>query len=93
MVVGVCTLTLHIPQSQSLKDKRAVIRSILARLRSRFNVSAAEVGRRNAHQVAVLAVAAVGENGAPLDALLQEVVRFVASDHEAELAHVEIEWR
>lgn len=91
MIVGVCTLTLHIPRSQSLKDKRAVIRSLQARLRSRFNVSVAEVDRQEAHQVAVLALAAVGGNGAPLEAVFQEVARFVAGGFDAEVLNVEIE--
>jgi uncharacterized protein YlxP (DUF503 family) len=43
MVVGVCTLRLLIAGSQSLKDKRQVLKSILDRTRERFNVSAAEV--------------------------------------------------
>lgn len=92
MIVGVCSLTLHIPGARSLKDKRAVIQSLLARLRSRFNVSVAEVDRQDAHQVAVLAVAAVAGNGAPLESVFQEVARFVAGGSEAEVVNVEVEW-
>ncbi|MGZ3583013.1 MAG: DUF503 family protein, partial [Ktedonobacterales bacterium] len=36
MFVGACRITLHLPASQSLKDKRQVVRSLLARLRNQF---------------------------------------------------------
>lgn len=92
MIVGLCRLTLRIPGSRSLKEKRAVIQSLQARLRSRFNVSVAEVDRQDAHQVAVLAVAAVAGNGAPLESLFQEVERVAASGAEAEVLDAEVEW-
>jgi uncharacterized protein YlxP (DUF503 family) len=54
VVVGALTLTLHVPDSQSLKDKRQVISSLLARVRRQFNVAAAEVGDQDTWQLATL---------------------------------------
>ncbi len=47
MIVGVARITLTFPAAQSLKDKRSVIKSLLARLQNRFNVSAAEVAAQD----------------------------------------------
>ena len=44
MVVGAMLLRLHVPTSQSLKDKRQVVKSLTARLANQFGVAAAEVG-------------------------------------------------
>ena len=43
MPVGLLTLELHIPDAQSLKDKRQVVRSLKERLRRHFNVAVAEM--------------------------------------------------
>jgi uncharacterized protein YlxP (DUF503 family) len=53
MIVGVLRLTFHIPHARSLKDKRRVVQKLRDRVRSRFDVSIAEVGAQNLHQRAV----------------------------------------
>ena len=64
MVVGVCTVELFIPESQSLKDKRQVLHSLKDRLRGKFNLSVAEVDGQDLWQKAVLGMACVAnENG------------------------------
>lgn len=93
MFVGVCTLTLRIPQACSLKDKRSVIRSILARVRARFNVSVAEVAAQDRHKDAVLAVAAVGSSAGSVTDLLEEIARFVGEGFAAELIDHVVELR
>ena len=57
MVVGTLTITLQVPDSGSLKDKRQVVRSLTARLRQTFNVGVAEVGDQNLWQSAVIGIA------------------------------------
>jgi uncharacterized protein len=56
MVIGVAVWQLHIPDCQSLKDKRQVVKSLKDRLHARFNVSAAETAHHDLHQRAELAV-------------------------------------
>jgi len=60
MVVGTLEVRLLVRESRTLKDKRQVVRSILDRLKSGFNVSAAEVATHDDVKVATLAFAAVG---------------------------------
>ena len=57
MVVGTLTITLQVPHSTSLKEKRQVVRSLTARLRQAFNAAVAEVGDQDLWQSAVIGVA------------------------------------
>lgn len=80
MVVGTLSVTLHVPESESLKDKRAVVRSLTARVRQRFNVAVAEVGDENLWQSAVLGVACVSNDGRHADEVCQKVLRFLEAE-------------
>ena len=62
MSTAILTLYLQLPECHSLKEKRALIKPILARLRRNFNVSTAEIGLQDKWQEAVLACAAVGND-------------------------------
>jgi uncharacterized protein YlxP (DUF503 family) len=77
MVIGVCTLTLHVYAAQSLKDKRQVVKSILSRVRNEFNVSIAEVGGQDTWQRAELGVACVSTDQGYAHGQLESVVRFI----------------
>ena len=59
MIVGLLTLDLHFPESNSLKDKRWVLRSIKDRMKNKFNVSVAEVGANDLWQRSVIGIACV----------------------------------
>ena len=63
IIVGLCTVELFIPESQSLKDKRQVLLSLKDRLRGQFNFSVAEVDRQGLWQKAVLGLACVANEG------------------------------
>lgn len=91
MVVGVAAVELHVHGSQSLKQKRGVVRSISQRLRNRFNLSVAEVGGQDRWQVAVLGLAAAGSDAVGLRRLLDRAVEFVEDLHLAEVTHSEVE--
>ncbi len=59
MHVATLEVRLHIPEADSLKEKRRVVKSILDRARERFSVAAAEVDEQDVHRIAVLGFAAV----------------------------------
>ena len=93
MVVGVCTITLHLSGNGSLKGKRRVIKSILARLRREFNISAAEVDSHDNWQQAVLAVACVSTDSAYAHGLLERVIQWIEENRlDVQLVDYEIEW-
>lgn len=91
MVVGTCRLELRIPDTASLKDKRQVVRSIKDRVRSRFNVSIAEVGHLDEWQRAVLAVACVSNEAKVVDGMLNKVVDLVEEHGSALLVDYAID--
>jgi hypothetical protein len=91
MIVGAAAVELHIHGSQSLKEKRGVVRSISQRVRNRFNLSVAEVGGQDRWQVAVLGLAASGSDAAIVRRVLDRAVSFVEDLHLAEVTHADVE--
>ena len=83
---------LHIPQSRSLKAKRAAIRPILEVLRHRFRVSAAEVDHHDQWQRAEIAIAAVGESEHRVQEILDAAERYVAAAPDVEVLRVRTAW-
>ena len=77
MKVGVSQITLHLPGCHSLKDKRQVIKSIMARTRQKYEVAIAEVGEQDHWQIAKLGVSCVSNNSQHIDEILGHVQRFI----------------
>ena len=92
MHIGVCKIQLRIPESQSLKAKRRVIKSLVNRLKNRFNVAVAEVEALEAHQFAVLAAVSVSNDAAHLHKIISHVITFVETNVDAELVDYETEF-
>jgi uncharacterized protein YlxP (DUF503 family) len=84
MVLGTLTARLLVRESRTLKDKRQVVRSILDRVRSGFNVSAAEVDTHDDVKVATLAFAAVGFEHAAVGNVLQQIAEALRKHPVAE---------
>lgn len=92
MVIGVATIELRIPMNDSLKGKRSVIKPIIARLRSEYNVSVAEVDDQDSWRNAVIGVACISSDKAYAHGLLMKVVESVERWRlDAELVDYEIE--
>lgn len=88
MVVGVCTVELWIPESQSLKDKRQVLHSVKDRLRGKFNLSIAEVDGQDLWQKAVLGMACVANDGSYVEQVLEQALNVIKSVPTIELVRV-----
>lgn len=91
MVVGAALVEIHVHGSQSLKQKRGVVKSILARVRNRFNVSVAEVGGQDTWQRAVLGLALAGNEAPKVRAALERTLSFIEDLHLAEVRGCDIE--
>ncbi len=89
--VGLLTVELRLPGAQTLKDKRQVLQSLLDRVGTRFNVSAAEVGYNDEHGRAQIAVACVGNSIAHCGEVLDKVLALVEREDRAEVTAVERE--
>jgi uncharacterized protein YlxP (DUF503 family) len=88
MVVGVCTVELLIPESQSLKDKRQVLHSVKDRLRGKFNLSIAEVDGQDLWQKAVLGMACVANDGGHVEQVLEQALNVIKGMPTIEIVRV-----
>jgi uncharacterized protein YlxP (DUF503 family) len=77
MAVGVCTIYLDIPANHSLKGKRRVLKSLMARVRKDFNVSIAEVDHQDVWQTATLSMACVAGDRDYAHGLLTKAVQAI----------------
>jgi uncharacterized protein YlxP (DUF503 family) len=92
MIVGVCKIKLRIPENTSLKGKRNVVKSILAQLKNKFDVSAAEVDDQQLWQIATLGVCSISNSSRYTNEVLSKVKNFVTNERfEVEILDCEIE--
>ena len=91
MIVGVAVIEIHVHDSQSLKAKRGVVRSIAGRLRNRFNVSVGEVGGQGTWQRATIGLSMTGGDEVGLRKALSKAVDFIEGMHVAQVVASEIE--
>ncbi len=91
MRVGVCRIFLRIPENQSLKQKRQVVKSIIDRVKNRFNVAIAEVDALNSHQTVVLGAVTVSNDSRHVNRVLSHVVSYIEDTASTELTDYEIE--
>lgn len=93
MKIAVLKLKLYAPWVHSLKEKRMIVKSLLAKLRNHFQVSAAEVEDQGIHQSIVIGVAAIVPHSTQADSLMDQIVSFVEQNTEAEIVLEEREIR
>jgi uncharacterized protein YlxP (DUF503 family) len=92
MNTGLCKIKLHIPENQSLKDKRRVVKSIIFRLRNHYNISIAEVDDNDLWQIATLGISCVSNNDQLVDEIMTSIINFIAHNYpELEIVNQETE--
>jgi uncharacterized protein YlxP (DUF503 family) len=91
MIVGVMTAQLHLQGISSLKQKRSIVKSVIGRLKSRFNVSVAEVDHHDNKTSAIIAAAIVSNDTAFTDSQLDAVVSFMNKDGRFYLGQIKRE--
>ena len=92
MHLGVCRVSLRLPENQSLKGKRRVAQSIIPRVRSKFNVAVAEVEDGQLWQRLTLGIACISNESHHANEVLSKVVQYIQETRlDAELLDYEIE--
>lgn len=91
MIVGVLRVHLSLPENDSLKGKRAVVKRLLDRVRARFNVAAAEVSYLDDHERAELGFCVVSNGARHASSMLETIARFCEEQATAEVAAVHTE--
>jgi uncharacterized protein YlxP (DUF503 family) len=82
-------LTFYIPSATSLKQKRQIRRSLVEKAKKRFNLSIAEVDTQDIHQTLTLGIAVVSAEFTHGQNSLEEIIRFMEKNSEAELTSIE----
>ncbi len=85
MIVGLLELALRIPEAQSLKDKRMLMRSLRDRIRNKFNVSVAEVDGGDALRHGVVGIAHASNDQRFSNQVLSKIVDLVEKERGIEL--------
>ena len=80
MLVGLLTIHIHLQGIDSLKGKRRIVKSVIERLQSRFNVSAAEIAAQDSKQLAIAGIAVISNDGSHLNAQLDKIMNFIIND-------------
>lgn len=81
MNVGVCRIELRMPENQSLKAKRQIVKSVSARLRNKYNVSVAEVDNQGLWQLATLGLSCVSNYRRHADETLSAALKFIVQNY------------
>lgn len=92
MVIGVLELVLRLPEAHSLKEKRRHLKSLVTRIRNKFNVSVSEVDHQDSWQSAVLAVAHAGKDRPFANQILDHVIDFTENVKSLEVVDSRLEF-
>lgn len=96
MEIGVCKVRLHLPENHSLKGKRSVVKSIIARVKNNYSVSIAEIEDQDLWQIITLGVICVSNSSSRANEVISKVITFIENsrmeaelvDYETEIVHV-----
>ncbi|HSH36101.1 DUF503 domain-containing protein [Schnuerera sp.] len=91
MIVGTCSIKIMIYESNSLKDKRHIIKSIMGRVQSRFNVSIAEIGLNDSWRTSIIGFACVTNDTSHANQSISKVLKFIDGDNRVEIIDYNIE--
>jgi len=91
MIVGVLTAQLHLQGVSSLKEKRGIVKSLIGSLKSRFNVSIAEVDHQDNKASAVIGIAVVSNDNRFVNEQLDKIIDFMHKDGRFYLGTIERE--
>ena len=91
MHVGLLQVLLHVPDSQSLKDKRRIVRGLLDRIRNEFQVAAAEIEDQDLRQRALVGFAAVSNSTRHAEQVMNKVLDYIRATPAASIVEHELE--
>jgi hypothetical protein len=91
MVVGVALITFRLHECHSLKEKRRIVKAIIARLRNNFNASVAEVADNDVHQRAVIGFSLIGNDQGLINSKIDKMFNLAEELGLAEVVDTEME--
>lgn len=85
MFVGTLEIKLRAIWVNSLKEKRMVLKSLINRVRNRFNVSISEIDNQDNHKILTIGIACVSNDTMQVNSILDKVINYVETNSEAEI--------
>jgi len=93
MNIGVCKIDLRIPENETLKGKRMVVQSIIARVRDKFHVSIAEVENGDKWQITTIGVCCVSNDNRHTNEMISRIVEYIETTRlDVEVLNCETEF-
>lgn len=91
MIIGICEIQIFIYESRSLKEKRSVVKSIIERIKTRYNVSIIESDKQDIWNESIIAFSVLSVDKSSLDSYIQNIIKFIENDYRIEITNIEIE--
>jgi len=91
VVVGTAKISLYIKDNRSLKEKRKIVKSIIAKVHQRFNASIAEVDSNDKWQMVGLGISVVGNNRRFVNSALDNILTYLDSLYLGDIIDSDIE--
>lgn len=91
MIIGTCIVETTLFEVNSLKEKRHIIKSIIGRIQSRFNVSIAEVGNNDIWRRGTIGFACVTTSNKHANQIINNIIKFIENDNRVEIISFDIE--
>ena len=91
MIIGTAKIYLYASWVHSLKEKRMIVKSLIDKIKHRYNISIAEIENQDVHQTVVIGIACVSNNTRHANSMIQNVVEYIEDNTEALVEKVEIE--
>jgi uncharacterized protein YlxP (DUF503 family) len=91
MVTGIVKIKMYSPWVHSLKEKRMIVKSMISKVRNKFNVSIAEVEEQDVHQTIILAFACIAGDTGHADSIIDHILNFMEENTESAIVDVQRE--
>lgn len=91
MIIGSCIIKLRLFSPNSLKEKRMIIKSLIERLKHRFNISISEVDDNDLWQISTIGIAIVSKDRKFADEVINKIINFIDNFDNVEIINCEIE--
>ena len=91
MKILVIKVTLRANWVHSLKEKRMVIKSLMGRLKNKFNISVGEIDKQDVHQILVIGIVSICGSASQGDSIKENIIDFIENNTDAEIINIEEE--
>ncbi len=82
MKIATITFRLHTPWVHNLKEKRMIVKSLVAKLQNKFHASVAEINEQDIHQIIVIGAAIIVPNNAIADSIMEKISSYIEENSE-----------